>query len=110
MMQHLFVYGTLGPGRPNAHILENIGGTWQNAFVHGTLRDAGWGAEQGYPGIDLRPDGGVVQGFVFSSAHLSQHWPELDEFEGAAYQRVLARVTLAQGQTLDAFIYQLRPE
>ncbi|MGI4199102.1 gamma-glutamylcyclotransferase family protein, partial [Klebsiella pneumoniae] len=28
-MESLFVYGTLGPGRPNAHILENIGGTWQ---------------------------------------------------------------------------------
>lgn len=27
-MESLFVYGTLGPGRPNAHILENIGGTW----------------------------------------------------------------------------------
>lgn len=25
-MSSLFVYGTLGPGRPNAHILENIGG------------------------------------------------------------------------------------
>lgn len=24
-MESLFVYGTLGHGRPNAHILENIG-------------------------------------------------------------------------------------
>ncbi len=32
-MESLFVYGTLGPGRPNAHILENIGGTWQEGHV-----------------------------------------------------------------------------
>lgn len=26
MQQHLFVYGTLGPNKPNAHILEAIAG------------------------------------------------------------------------------------
>jgi len=24
MQQHLFVYGTLGPNKPNAHILEGL--------------------------------------------------------------------------------------
>ena len=32
-MERLFVYGTLGPGRPNEHILLKIGGTWQPASV-----------------------------------------------------------------------------
>ena len=41
-MESLFVYGTLGPGRPNAHILENIGGTWQEGHVGGFfIRKAG---------------------------------------------------------------------
>lgn len=42
-MESLFVYGTLGPGRPNAHILENIGGTWQEGHVGGSLLEKGWG-------------------------------------------------------------------
>lgn len=41
-MESLFVYGTLGPGRPNAHILENIGGKWQEGHVGGSLLDKGW--------------------------------------------------------------------
>lgn len=40
-MHSLFVYGTLGPGRPNAHIMENIGGSWQQGYVLGNLREAG---------------------------------------------------------------------
>jgi gamma-glutamylcyclotransferase (GGCT)/AIG2-like uncharacterized protein YtfP len=32
-MATLFVYGTLGPGRPNAHVLEGIGGSWQEGHV-----------------------------------------------------------------------------
>ncbi len=50
-MEHLFVYGTLAPGRPNEHILADVPGTWQSAIVFGTLIDEGWGAELGYPGI-----------------------------------------------------------
>ncbi|MCH6197810.1 hypothetical protein MHT86_09950 [Corynebacterium mastitidis] len=33
-----FVYGTLGPGRPNAHILAPYGGTWRRGSVRGALR------------------------------------------------------------------------
>lgn len=38
-MSSLFVYGTLGPGRPNTHILENIGGQWAEGWVNGTLHN-----------------------------------------------------------------------
>ena len=47
-MESLFVYGTLGPGRPNAHILENIGGTWQEGHVGGSLLEKGWGIRELY--------------------------------------------------------------
>ncbi|MCV5854668.1 gamma-glutamylcyclotransferase, partial [Escherichia coli] len=36
-MKPLFVYGTLCPGRSNAHILEAIGGEWRPGYVTGTF-------------------------------------------------------------------------
>jgi len=107
-MDSLFVYGTLGPGRPNAHILENIGGTWQEGHVGGSLSDKGWGAEMGYPGIVLDDSGNRVQGFLFTSANLPVHWHILDEFEGAEYQRVPVDVTTASGQMVTSCIYRLK--
>ena len=64
MNSKLFVYGTLGPGRPNDHILNNIGGSWQKASVTGYLHHEGWGAEMGYPGITLDKDGDKVEGYL----------------------------------------------
>jgi gamma-glutamylcyclotransferase (GGCT)/AIG2-like uncharacterized protein YtfP len=76
--------------------------------VNGTLRAEGWGAAMGYPGIDLNKRGGEVEGFLFSSESLAGHWAALDEFEGEAYERVLAEVKLKDGSTVDAYIYTLR--
>ena len=108
VIERLFVYGTLGPGRPNEHVLDAIGGSWETATVTGTLRHKGWGAELGYPGIDLDEHGGEVEGFLFTSENLSGHWAVLDEFEGEAYERVLAKVKLKDGSIVDAYIYMLR--
>jgi len=44
VIEKLFVYGTLGPGRPNEHVLDAVGGSWETATVSGTLREEGWGA------------------------------------------------------------------
>ena len=108
MVELLFVYGTLGPGRPNEHVLSAIGGTWEVATVTGRLSQGGWGAAMGYPGIQLDEQGGEVEGLLFSSENLSGHWAALDEFEGEAYERVLATVKLKDGSTVDAYIYALR--
>ena len=108
MIEQLFVYGTLGPGRPNEHVLEAIGGSWEAATVNGNLRHEGWGSELGYPGIDLNEHGGVVEGFLFTSENLSGHWAVLDKFEGDAYERELAKVKLKDGSIVDAYIYTLR--
>ncbi len=67
MQEKLFVYGTLGPGRSNAHILENIGGSFVPAYVKGYLKAEGWGAAMGFPGLVPDANGGPVHGFVFSS-------------------------------------------
>jgi gamma-glutamylcyclotransferase (GGCT)/AIG2-like uncharacterized protein YtfP len=107
MTHRLFVYGTLAPGRPNAHVLAEVPGTWEPATVTGTLRQEGWGAAVGYPGIVLDARGGEVEGFLFSSERLAECWPRLDAFEGDGYARVLTPVRLADGTVVDAYIYSL---
>lgn len=107
-MQSLFVYGTLGPGRPNAHIMEAIGGSWEEGSVGGSLLNEGWGAEMDYPGIVLDNSGNRVNGFLFRSANLVNHWPTLDAFEGEGYERVAVSVSTAGGETVDSFIYMLK--
>lgn len=108
MTEHLFVYGTLAPGQPNERELADITGSWQPATVRGTLHPEGWGASLGYPAIVLDDAAGEVAGFVFSSEELSEHWARLDAFEGDAYERVLAKVELAAGGTVQAHVYALR--
>jgi len=107
MVQRLFVYGSLAPGRQNEYLLNEIGGTWEDATVTGTLHPEGWGATFGYPAIVLDENGEEVDGFLFSSDELSEYWAELDKFEGEAYKRVLAVVKLKDNSTVDAFVYAL---
>lgn len=106
MTDRLFVYGSLAPGRANAHVLADLHGTWQPASVKGTLRQEGWGAALGFPGIVLG-DGGEVSGQVFTSKELQGHWARLDAFEGEGYARVLANVRLQDGREVEACIYCL---
>jgi gamma-glutamylcyclotransferase (GGCT)/AIG2-like uncharacterized protein YtfP len=105
--ERLYVYGTLAPGRPNAHLLSGVVGTWEKGTVYGHLLAEGWGADQGYPGIMLDPSAQPVAGFVFTSEQLSQEWERLDLFEGTAYRRVVAPVHLESGLVVEAFVYQL---
>ena len=107
MTPRLFVYGTLAPGRANAHILAAVPGTWEPATVRGRLYADGWGAALGYPGLVLDEAGAQVDGLVFTSDALVAHWPRLDEFEGAGYRRVLTAATLRDGHVVDAYVYRL---
>ena len=106
--QNLFVYGTLAPGRPNEHVLTAIGGTWEPATVKGHLREHGWGAEMGYPGIVIDKAGEDIKGFIFSSDNLDKRWDELDDFEGGEYKRVLVEVHRNDASSTEAYIYVLR--
>ena len=107
MTDRLFVYGTLAPGRPNAHVLAELRGTWAPATVRGTLHPEGWGAAVGYPGIVLDEAGAEVRGLVFRSEDLAAHWTRLDAFEGEGYRRVLTPATLEDGTIVQAYIYAL---
>jgi gamma-glutamylcyclotransferase (GGCT)/AIG2-like uncharacterized protein YtfP len=109
MTYRLFVYGTLAPGRPNAHVLAEVPGEWEPATVTGRLFREGWGAAAGYPGIVLDEHGEDVEGFLFSSQRLAEHWARLDAFEGVGYERVLTTATRKDGTAVDAYVYRLSP-
>ena len=73
----------------------------------GHLVEAGWGAEIGYPALQLDMLGEEVLGFVFTSDELAEHGKRLDEFEGHEYRRVVATVTLDTGETVPAHLHVL---
>jgi len=108
MTKRLFVYGTLVPGGPNEHVLNAIGGTWEEASVKGCLKQQGWGSEMGYPGIVLDDAGDEIIGYLFCSDKLDYHWDELDDFEGKEYKRILIKVKTKNQMIVEAYIYILR--
>ena len=108
MLEHLFVYGTLAPGRTNEHVLRDVPGTWQEGTIRGHRRNEGWGAQQGYPGVVVDDAGVIVEGYLFSSEALQAEWKRLDAFEGGQYERVHVDVHLADDQVVKAYVYQIR--
>jgi len=103
----LFVYGTLAPGKSNAHVLADLAGTWERAYTHGTVYQVAWGPARGYPGILLNQDDAEVSGLIFTSDELSAHWCKLDAFEGEGYNRILVKARLESGSIVQAYIYSL---
>lgn len=103
----LFIYGTLAPNRPNHHIMAPIHGEWLPAYAFGELIADGWGASLGYPAIIPNDKGQRVDGFVFISDELPNHWARLDEFEGEGYCRVVIDVYHQTGEKMTAFVYAL---
>lgn len=106
--QRLFVYGSLAPGRPNEHLLMPLAGAGQPATVKGQLKQQGWRAAMGFPGLVPDKDGEELRGAIFSSELLADFWPTLDEFEGGQYERVLLDVRLDDGNSVAAFASVLK--
>jgi predicted metal-dependent HD superfamily phosphohydrolase/gamma-glutamylcyclotransferase (GGCT)/AIG2-like uncharacterized protein YtfP len=103
----LAVYGSLGPGRENEHVMTAIGGVWRDGYaMPGVRQDKGWGAAMGYPGVVWKTGPAVVDVSVFESETLQNHWAELDAFEGEEYARLY--VELKGPAPEFAFIYALR--
>ncbi|OBC13429.1 hypothetical protein A5784_31680 [Mycobacterium sp. 852013-50091_SCH5140682] len=99
----LATYGTLSPGRSNAHVLEELAGTWVQGSIRGHFHERGWHI---YPGIVLDDSGPEVAVHVFVSRDLSAHWRRLDEFEGPGYRRVPVSVSSDTGEVA-AYVYAL---
>ncbi|WP_305812193.1 gamma-glutamylcyclotransferase family protein [Photobacterium leiognathi] len=105
----LFVYGTLAPDQSNAYVLAGLKGRWQRAYAVGFVYPNGKGATTGYPAFVPQVQGELVQGLLFSSDELVDHWPRIDEFEGEGYDRVVITVLLEDGTKHQAFVYRLSP-
>ncbi|KGA02093.1 hypothetical protein KP05_08785 [Cobetia amphilecti] len=106
-MEHLFIYGPLGPGGLNEHVIANIDGEWSSAYLRGRLENTDHGAEHKFPGLVVDNTGQVIRGHVFSSAQLPEHWDALDDFEGPIYQRTVTTVILDDNRELEAYVYAL---
>ena len=117
----LFVYGTLAPGRVNAHVLAPLSGAWTEAQISGSLHDAGWGAAHGCPGArlldkpidktsaDSHPTS-LVKGVLFESQDLADFWQKLDDFEGIDYQAEVTTARLVTGEYCRCVVYTVLAE
>lgn len=108
--QSLVIYGTLAPGRLNHSVVESIKGTWQQGTISGKLENKGWGADLGYYGFTPthNQEQIAIAVYVLFSTELPKHWPRLDEFEGAGYQRILVPFVLENGVIGVGNIYALQ--
>lgn len=109
-MNQLFVYGTLCPNKANAHILEQIGGSWTKASVQGVIHILDSGPDKGLKALELDSQADRVEGYLFSTEKLAENWQMLDDFEGFQYQRVIADVKLESGECVKAWTYQLNAQ
>jgi len=91
-------YGTLAPGRVNAHQLDDLKGQWRSGTVRGHLTQAGWGVHLGFPGLVLDPAGDTIDVQIFDSPDLPAHWDRLDAFESEAYRRVVTGARTEHGE------------
>lgn len=99
--EHLAVYGTLAPGRSNHHRLARCVGAWTAGAVHGRR------GEREFPALTFDPAAPPVDVHLLHSEHLPRAWPELDDFEGPDYVRILVPVHAATGRVHVANLFEI---
>jgi gamma-glutamylcyclotransferase (GGCT)/AIG2-like uncharacterized protein YtfP len=108
--ERLALYGTLRPGGDAHFQIRDVSGVWLAGTVRGWTYDITWGPGEGYPGITLDAAGNGVEVDVLESAELGRHWSRLDHYEGPGYTRSTTDVTLTDGRTVKAQIYETVPD
>jgi len=95
----LIVYGSLAPGGVNAFLLAGLSGEWRPCRIRGRM-----GAYLGFKSFRYDPQGPEHPAWLLASADLPRIMPELDDFEGEAYERLVipARV---EGRWVMAQVY-----
>src|SRR3546814_4315347 len=101
----LAIYGTLAPGKVNHHHIADLGGTWRDAAVRGSLGRVPCGIHEGLPAIVLGPAQPLHPLKLLASEALPASWDHLDAFEGEEMQRLLVPL---EGEGGVANIYALR--
>ncbi len=104
-MESLFAYGTLMCDE----IMREVAGCLPSRAA-GTLKGYSRRAVRGerYPGI-VADAAGCVEGVLYRNVPTSA-WARLDRFEGEMYARQAVQITLADGETLLAEAYVVRPQ
>jgi hypothetical protein len=80
----LIVYGSLAPGGANAFLLAGLIGEWYRCSIRGHL-----GRYRGFKSFRYDPQGPELEAWLLSSAELPRVLPDLDDFEGEEYERII---------------------
>ncbi len=96
----LIVYGTLAPGEVNNFLLAGLRGTWERCVIRGRM-----GQWYGFKAFRWDPEGEEHPAWLLTSPALPEKFPELDAFEGEAYQRSIIPAQV-EGRRVLAHIYE----
>jgi gamma-glutamylcyclotransferase (GGCT)/AIG2-like uncharacterized protein YtfP len=82
--ENLIVYGSLAPGEANHFLLAGLEGEWYRCRIRGRL-----GNYRGFKSFRYDPHGPEHPAWLFLSTELPRVLPELDDFEGEEYERII---------------------
>jgi hypothetical protein len=80
----LVVYGSLAPGGANAFRLAGLVGEWYRCTIRGHL-----GRCRGFKALRYDREGPAQAAWLLESAELPGILPDLDDFEGEEYERII---------------------
>ncbi len=96
----LIVYGSLAPGGANAFLFQGLEGTWHRCLIQGHM-----GRWRGFKSFHFDPEGPEHQAWLFYSLALPRLLPDLDDFEGEEYRRIVIPAKVGE-QWVQANIYE----
>jgi gamma-glutamylcyclotransferase (GGCT)/AIG2-like uncharacterized protein YtfP len=80
----LIVYGSLAPGEANHFLLAGLMGEWHRCLIRGHM-----GHYRGFKSFSYDHKGPEHPAWLLESPELPQVIPDLDNFEGEEYERIL---------------------
>ena len=95
----LIVYGSLAPGEVNDFMLAGLSGEWHPCCIRGQM-----GVFLGFKSFRYDPQGPEHPAWLLSSTDLPRIIPDLDDFEGEAYERRIIPVRV-NGRWVKAQVY-----
>lgn len=96
----LIVYGSLAPGEVNNFVVAGLEGTWERCVIRGHM-----GRIQGFKAFKYDPQGEEFSVWLFTSPLLPEKFPDLDDFEGEEYQRIIIPAQV-DDRVIMAYVYQ----
>lgn len=98
--EKLLAYGSLAPGQPNHHIMSDLGGTWIDCKIKGSIMK-----NEGLQYFKWDIHGEEIDVKLFTARKLKDKWKLLDRFEGPSYRRHLIIGRLSNGNLTIANVY-----